>query len=137
MGVEGLFQDAPVLRWSYDDKRELFSLAELAQYFDLDRVGNTGGAFNVETLEENTEAGMVSLSASAVHAETLICSALSPWLMAARGPVEPPPGPCYDWAVFAAPRHGGARSRPIPPHRAKPCPSSRTSNWSPATRSWA
>ncbi|MCY1310745.1 hypothetical protein D9M70_609700 [compost metagenome] len=36
---------------------------------------------------ENTEAGMVFFSASAVQAETLICSAFRPWLMAARGPV--------------------------------------------------
>ena len=33
---------------------------------------------------ENTDAGIVSLSASAVHAEALICSALRPWLIAAR-----------------------------------------------------
>lgn len=25
MGVEGLFQNAPVLRWSYDDKRAVWS----------------------------------------------------------------------------------------------------------------
>ncbi len=35
------------------------------------------------------EAGMVSLSASAVHAETLICSAFRPWLIGARSPVTP------------------------------------------------
>ena len=31
---------------------------------------------------------MVSFSASAVQAEALICSALRPWLIAARGPVD-------------------------------------------------
>jgi len=38
---------------------------------------------------ENTDAGMVSFSASAVHADTLICRAFRPWLIAARDPVAP------------------------------------------------
>ncbi len=38
---------------------------------------------------ENTLAGMVSLSASAVQAETAICTALKPWLSAARSPSAP------------------------------------------------
>ncbi|HRE17927.1 MAG TPA: 3-methyl-2-oxobutanoate hydroxymethyltransferase, partial [Rhodocyclaceae bacterium] len=38
---------------------------------------------------ENTEAGMVSFRASAVHAEAPICTALKPWLIGARGPTVP------------------------------------------------
>ena len=37
-------------------------------------------------LRENTDAGIVSFSASAVHAEAAICSAFSPWFSGARSP---------------------------------------------------
>ncbi len=40
-----------LLGWSYDGRRELFTLAELERLFDLSRVGTNPAIFNVEKLE--------------------------------------------------------------------------------------
>ena len=40
-----------LLGWSYDDKQEIFTREELIRYFSLDRVGKTGGAFNMDKLD--------------------------------------------------------------------------------------
>lgn len=48
---EALINYLALLGWSYDDKRELFSKEELVRYFTLERVGKTGGAFNMEKLD--------------------------------------------------------------------------------------
>jgi glutamyl-tRNA synthetase len=40
-----------LLGWSYDGRQELFSLAELEQKFELERVGSNPAVFNVEKLE--------------------------------------------------------------------------------------
>ena len=47
---EALINYLALLGWSYDDKREIFSKEELVRYFSLDRVGKTGGAFDMEKL---------------------------------------------------------------------------------------
>lgn len=39
------------LGWSYDDKEEIFSVDELIERFDLDRVGKSGGIFDVKKLQ--------------------------------------------------------------------------------------
>ena len=39
------------LGWSYDDKQEIFSLAELVEKFDLARVGKSGSVFDIKKLE--------------------------------------------------------------------------------------
>lgn len=39
------------LGWSYDDKQEIFSVAELIEKFDLDRVGKSGSVFDIKKLE--------------------------------------------------------------------------------------
>ena len=39
------------LGWSYDDKEEIFSVAELIDRFDLDRVGKSGGVFDIKKLQ--------------------------------------------------------------------------------------
>jgi len=39
------------LGWSYDDKQEIFSVAELIDKFDLDRVGKSGSVFDIKKLE--------------------------------------------------------------------------------------
>jgi glutamyl-tRNA synthetase len=48
---EALINFLALLGWSFDDKREIFSLEELVQHFSLDRLGKTGGAFNIEKLD--------------------------------------------------------------------------------------
>lgn len=39
------------LGWSYDDKQEIFSVVELIEKFDLDRVGKSGSVFDIKKLE--------------------------------------------------------------------------------------
>ena len=39
------------LGWSYDDKQEIFSVDELIEKFDLDRVGKSGSVFDIKKLE--------------------------------------------------------------------------------------
>ena len=39
------------LGWSYDDKQEIFSVAELVDKFDLARVGKSGSVFDMKKLE--------------------------------------------------------------------------------------
>ena len=39
------------LGWSYDDKQEIFSVAELIEKFDLARVGKSGSVFDIKKLE--------------------------------------------------------------------------------------
>lgn len=39
------------LGWSYDDKEEIFSVDELIEWFNLDRVGKSGGIFDVKRLQ--------------------------------------------------------------------------------------
>ena len=39
------------LGWSYDDKQEIFSVAELIEKFDLERVGKSGSVFDIKKLE--------------------------------------------------------------------------------------
>ena len=39
------------LGWSYDDKQELFSVAELIEKFDLARVGKSGSVFDIKKLQ--------------------------------------------------------------------------------------
>ena len=39
------------LGWSYDDKQEIFSVDELIEKFDLERVGKSGSVFDIKKLE--------------------------------------------------------------------------------------
>ncbi len=39
------------LGWSYDDKAEIFSVDELIERFDLDRVGKSGSVFDIKKLQ--------------------------------------------------------------------------------------
>lgn len=39
------------LGWSYDDQQEIFSIDELIEKFDLDRVGKSGSVFDIKKLE--------------------------------------------------------------------------------------
>ena len=39
------------LGWSYDDKQEIFSVDELIDKFDLERVGKSGSVFDIKKLE--------------------------------------------------------------------------------------
>ena len=39
------------LGWSYDDKQEIFSIDELIEKFDLERVGKSGSVFDIKKLE--------------------------------------------------------------------------------------
>ena len=48
---EALVNFLALLRWSYDGRRELFTLAELEQAFTLERVGSNPAIFNLEKLE--------------------------------------------------------------------------------------
>ncbi len=48
---EALDNFLALLGWSYDGRTELFSLAELEEKFDLDRVGANPAVFNTEKLE--------------------------------------------------------------------------------------
>jgi glutamyl-tRNA synthetase len=48
---EALVNFLALLGWSYDGKRELFTLAELEEVFALERVGSNPAVFNLEKLE--------------------------------------------------------------------------------------
>jgi glutamyl-tRNA synthetase len=48
---EALVNFLALLGWSYDGRRELFSLEELEQSFSLERVGSNPAVFNLEKLE--------------------------------------------------------------------------------------
>ena len=48
---EALVNFLALLGWSFDGKRELFTLAELEQAFRLERVGSNPAIFNLEKLE--------------------------------------------------------------------------------------
>jgi len=48
---EALVNFLALLGWSFDGKRELFTLAELEQVFALERVGSNPAVFNLEKLE--------------------------------------------------------------------------------------
>ena len=53
---DGYLPDALVnflvrLGWSYDDKTEIFSIAELIEKFDLGRVGKTNSVFDIQKLQ--------------------------------------------------------------------------------------
>ena len=48
---EALVNFLALLGWSYDGKREIFTLAELEQVFSLERVGSNPAIFNLEKLE--------------------------------------------------------------------------------------
>ena len=48
---EALVNFLALLGWSYDGRRELFTLAELEQAFSLERVGSNPAVFNLEKLE--------------------------------------------------------------------------------------
>ncbi len=48
---EALVNFLALLGWSYDGQRELFSLPELEQVFQLERVGSNPAIFNTEKLE--------------------------------------------------------------------------------------
>ncbi len=39
------------LGWSYDDKQEIFSVDELTEKFDLERVGKSGSVFDIKKLD--------------------------------------------------------------------------------------
>jgi glutamyl-tRNA synthetase len=52
---EGYLPDAMInflvrLGWSYDDREEIFTLDELIEKFDLDRVGKSGSVFDIKKL---------------------------------------------------------------------------------------
>jgi len=47
---EALVNFLALLGWSYDGQREMFSLAELEEVFQLDRVGSNPAVFNIEKL---------------------------------------------------------------------------------------
>ena len=48
---EAVFNFLALLGWSYDDKTEFFSREELIRVFSLDRIGVSGGIFDMEKLE--------------------------------------------------------------------------------------
>jgi len=48
---EALVNFLALLGWSYDGRREIFTLAELEQVFALERVGSNPAIFNLEKLE--------------------------------------------------------------------------------------
>jgi glutamyl-tRNA synthetase len=48
---ETVFNFLALLGWSYDDKTEFFTSEELIRVFSLDRVGLSGGIFDMEKLE--------------------------------------------------------------------------------------
>ncbi len=48
---EALVNYLALLGWSYDDKQEIFTRAELIKLFSIERVGKTGAIFNIEKLD--------------------------------------------------------------------------------------
>ena len=48
---EAMVNYLALLGWSYDDKTNIFSIAELIDYFGLERVGRNPAAFDVDKLE--------------------------------------------------------------------------------------
>jgi glutamyl-tRNA synthetase len=48
---EAMVNYLALLGWSYDDKTNIFSVAELVEYFSLERVGRNPAAFDVAKLE--------------------------------------------------------------------------------------
>lgn len=49
--VEAVQNFMALLGWAYDDRTELFTLAQLIAYFDLDKVSPSPSIFNVEKLD--------------------------------------------------------------------------------------
>jgi nondiscriminating glutamyl-tRNA synthetase len=48
---EAMMNYLALLGWSYDDKHEIFSAAELAQYFTLEKVSKNPAIFDIQKLE--------------------------------------------------------------------------------------